>query len=720
LKVYLLALVLPQLAMAGPTYYVDCVNGDDTYSALQAQNLATPWKTIKKAMDTGGLTNITKKNAPLDGYTVVVQAGVCSESVESKRDGLPGNPVILRAASPGTVTIRPPAGLNGIFISHHHHMVDGFIVTGATIGLKMGPHDGGDGPTAGLVARNNRVTGNSNNGIQFTNAVDGVAEFNTVTQNGSNGISYSGDGATIHDNVVQSNSQFGIYIKDGVDHRLWNNVVSNNAKGDLKIQGATLPPPGGRTFYVGIANGDDTRTEVQAQNPATPWKTIRRGLQAANAGDIVAILPGLYSVTVESIRDGAAGAPITIKAVTPGDVTITPPSGSGVYIGHNYNIVDGLVLTGASTHGLQMGPYKANGDPPVTGVVARNNLVFGNGVIGIKFTNAIDSAAMHNVVRDNGKDGIWYSGSGATLFNNLVYGNGKTLTGEFGITLTSGDRHQVLNNTVYGNLNGGIRLGTSNSIPVFSTVLNNIVVKNAVGIREPAGSDYTGRATLDYNDVYNNTTNYALSAGSGTVKGSHSISLAPGFVDPANGDFGLGRKATGQLTDSPVIDKGSDKAEALGLGGRTAFTDKYPDTGQVDLGYHKTLLNLTEGTTTVSQATVTLSPSGEDLTVAATLQVGAGTDGVEPGTEYVEVGVGGFLFFLPPISFQGGGGQWSYAGSGGVSGTLAVSGNSVAVSLQASGLAAETTISTSTGISVRMGDDFGATAIPLRGVLQYP
>lgn len=716
----LLVLVHSPRAGAGPTYYVDGINGDDTYSATQAQNPATPWKTIKKAMDTGGLINITKKNQPLDGYTVIVQPGVYNESVESKRDGLPDNPVIIRAASVGSVTIKPPPGAPGFFISHHHHVVDGFVVTGTSIGLKMGPHDGGDGPTAGLVARNNKVYGNSNNGIQFTNAIDGVAEFNNVYQNGQNGISYSGNGGTIHDNIVQSNSQFGIYVRDGVDHQLWNNVVSNNAKGDLKILGSTLPPPGGRTFYVGT-NGDDSYNEVQAQKPATPWKTIKRGLQAANPGDTVAILPGLYEVNVGSLRDGTPDAPITVKAVTPGSVTIRPPSGSAVYIGHHYHIVEGLVITGASSSGLQLGPYKANGNPPVSGVMARNNVVYGNAVIGIKLTNAIDSTAAHNVIYNNGADGIWVSGSGVTIFNNLVYANGHSTTGKFGITLAGGEHHLIINNTVYGNINGGLRLGTSNSVPVFSTVLNNIVVNNAIGIKEPAGTDYVGHAILDYNNVYNNTSNYQLSKGSGTVKGANSLSDDPIFVDPANGDFHLGRRDTGQVADSPVIDKGSDTAEAVGLGGRTAFIDKYPDTGRVDLGYHETRLHLAEGTLTVNQATVALSEAGEDLTLSVNLRPSATSDGIEAGAEYVQVGFGGFQFFLPSANAHGGGPQWTYVGAGGVSGTVTSLGDgSVDIALQATGLAAEATLSTTTSISIHVGDDFAATAVPLRGILQYP
>lgn len=723
----LLVLGLFSTVIAGPTYYVDSTNGNDAYSDQQAQNPATPWKTIKRAVDTGGLINITKKGVPLDGYTVVVQPGVYLESVESKRDGLLNAPVVIKAAAPGSVTIQPPTGSPGFFISHDYHVIDGFVVSGAIIGLKLGPHDHGDGPVSGLVARNNVITDCRNNGIQFANALYGVAESNTVSQNGLNGIVYSGNSSQLHANTANGNRQFGIYVRDGIGHQVWENVASENATGNIKIQGTTVPPPGSapigqRTFYIDGANGDDARSELQAQKMTTAWKTIKRGLQLAVPGETVAVLPGLYSVNVESMRDGTADAPITLRAVTPGTVTITPPSGSGVYIGHNYNVVDGLVITGATASGFQLGPYKANANPPVTGVAVRNSAVYGN-LVGIKFTNAIDSDARHNEIYDNNRDGVWVSGRGVTLFNNLVYRNGQHRTGEFGITLYGGDRHQIINNTVYGNLNGGIRLGATTTIPVFSSVFNNIVANNALGIKEPGGSDYVGRATLNYNDVHGNTTaNYDLSNGSGTVKGANSFSLPPVFVDPANGDFRLGRRDTGQASDSPAIDKGSDTAEALGLSGRTAFTDKFPDTGQVDLGYHGTPLVLTQGLTTINQSTLTFDLSYQGVALTANLKPGEESDGIGVGSDFVQVTFGGFHFFVPAAGFQQVGSRWVYSGNGTVSAAILApqTDGSVTVTLQADGLALQTTLSTSTSIGVQIGDDFASTPITFRGMLQYP
>jgi parallel beta-helix repeat protein len=715
-------LLLPAVALAGPTYYVDGVSGDDLRTAAQASDPATPWKTIKKAVSAGGLIGMTNKGVVLDGYTVVVQPGLYLESVESKRDGLATAPVTIKAATPGTVTIRPPAGTNGFFVSHHYHVIDGFVVTGASVGIKLGPHDGGDGPVTGLVARNNQVSGNSNNGIQFANAQNGEAAFNTVFQNGATGINYSGNASAIHDNLAYNNAQFGIYVRDGINHQVWNNTAYGNPSGDIKIAGSQIAPPGGRTFYVGLT-GNDTNSDVQAQNPQTPWKTFSRALAGTNPGDTLLILPGLYTAKLESVRDGLADAPISIRAADPGTVTIQPPSGSAVYIGHHYHTIEGLVVTGAGT-ALQMGPYKQTSGA-VNGLVARHNEVTGNGA-GIKFTNAVTATAAHNVVWNNAKDGIAYTwasqtscpaGSGATIFNNLVYANGGNLSGEYGITVGCGDGNKVINNTVYANQNGGIRLGVAGDVPVTGTVVNNIVVGSPIGIKEPAGSNYTGQVTLDFNDVYGNGQNYAL--GPATKVGPSAISTAPGFVDAAGGDFRLGRVATGQPVDSPCIDKGSDTADGVGLGSLTAFADKYPDAGRVDLGYHGTLLYPSQGTMAIHQAVLTLDPSGAGLVFSANLKPGAGSDGINPGNDFAQVTFGELTLSLWTAGTAQQGSQWIFTGNG-VNGVLdKLPDGSVDVAVRATGLSLAT-LKFPTAIGVRVGDDYASASGLLVGTLQVP
>jgi hypothetical protein len=237
-------------------------------------------------------------------------------------------------------------------------------------------------------------------------------------------------------------------------------------------------------------------------------------------------------------------------------------------------------------------------------------------------------------------------------------------------------------------------------------VLNNIVAQNPVGIKEPAGSAYKGRAVLNYNNVHGNSSgNYQLSAGSGSVPGPQSISLPPAFVDPANADFHLSRRVAGQSTDSPLIDRGSDTAENLGLGGRTAFTDKYPDVDVVDLGYHGTLLHPAQGTLDVSETTLTFDAGGDSFTISWNLRLGVDSDGSEPTVEFAEVKLGNARLIL------------SVGDSRAVINKL--SDGSIEFTVNGHldfGLIELPTLR----ISFQVGDDFGAAVVTMRGTLQFP
>jgi len=52
------------------------------------------------------------------------------------------------------------------------------------------------------------------------------------------------------------------------------------------------------------------------------------------------------------------------------------------------------------------------------------------------------------------------------------------------------------------------------------------------------------------------------------------------------GDYHLSQKAAGQAVNSPCVDAGSDTAVNLGMDQFTTRTDKVPDEGIVDMGYH--------------------------------------------------------------------------------------------------------------------------------------
>ena len=91
--------------------------------------------------------------------------------------------------------------------------------------------------------------------------------------------------------------------------------------------------------YFGAPGGVGTGTA------SFPFGRIQDALNAARAGDVVTVAPGTYAETVSSVRNGAAGAPITLRAAEPRTALVTR-AGRILNVGHSYLVVDGLVLDG--------------------------------------------------------------------------------------------------------------------------------------------------------------------------------------------------------------------------------------------------------------------------------------------------------------------------------------------------------------------------------------
>ena len=59
----------------------------------------------------------------------------------------------------------------------------------------------------------------------------------------------------------------------------------------VKVTPALAQPD---TYYVNASTGNDARNTTEAQNPATPWKTITHALTQVFAGDEIEVAAGLY------------------------------------------------------------------------------------------------------------------------------------------------------------------------------------------------------------------------------------------------------------------------------------------------------------------------------------------------------------------------------------------------------------------------------------------
>ena len=119
------------------------------------------------------------------------------------------------------------------------------------------------------------------------------------------------------------------------------------------------------SYYFSSADGDDSRTSLQAQNPATPWKSLARLLKHSNSlepSDNVLFKRGDIFVGTLSTRSGRAGAPINYGAYGIG----TDPVISGFILLNSWTSAGGNI-------------YYAALDLPRLQIVALDGVVQGMG-----------------------------------------------------------------------------------------------------------------------------------------------------------------------------------------------------------------------------------------------------------------------------------------------------------------------------------------------------
>ena len=101
-----------------------------------------------------------------------------------------------------------------------------------------------------------------------------------------------------------------------------------------------VSPLSAATFHISPGGSDDA-----AGSAAAPWRSIQKGLAAAQPGDVVALAPGRYLQDVRSVRAGNPGQPIVMRG--PREAVV---SGAGaprmVEINHDHIELRGFTLDG--------------------------------------------------------------------------------------------------------------------------------------------------------------------------------------------------------------------------------------------------------------------------------------------------------------------------------------------------------------------------------------
>lgn len=263
------------------------------------------------------------------------------------------------------------------------------------------------------------------------------------------------------------------------DDYLSDTIVRN----DLIV--ANSPVPQGNHYWV-ATDGSDASGDGSYEYP---YATIMAAMNTVQSGDTITIKNGVYSGSGNVDINFLGKAVVLQSASGPDSCIIDATDFPGVTF--NQNEGNGSILRGIQIRKAWNGVYVEGANPIIEDCIFDS---CGYGIYStVNWSTNTPSAPIirYNLIKNSEYDGIQAYEAGAPF---------------------------IINNTVANNTEYGIRTGF-----VDATVKNNIVVSNGYGISQDIPDQ--GSVILVYNNVWNNTTDYAnLTAGEG------SLSTDPLFV----------------------------------------------------------------------------------------------------------------------------------------------------------------------------------------------
>lgn len=314
------------------------------------------------------------------------------------------------------------------------------------------------------------------------------------------------------------------------------------------------PPP--NPLYVSPVGRDTNSGDLDA-----PLRSIKKAAQISLDGYVIYVAPGVYAEEVTADRTGTPAQGISLIADTDGTATESAPgevvidvsslsNAAGISLSHTADVViDGFTIHGAGDGGIVL---KSNSDR----VSIRNCIIDHNPGDGIRIQ---DSASV-------------------TLFDNLVFRNGRTGIVIAGQRSGSADA-RLVNNTVAFNSLRGITIGTTSAASPRAFLRNNILFQNGDAGDLQLRVITDPRSDVGFDGDFNllSPPNYDPLS----LRGDHDIADSPQFVDANGDDYHL-------KPISPAIDAGDSSlatAELAALRARTT-TGATLDVGEVDIGFH--------------------------------------------------------------------------------------------------------------------------------------
>jgi len=335
------------------------------------------------------------------------------------------------------------------------------------------------------------------------------------------------------------------------------------------------------------------------------YPTIQAAIDAAHIRDTIIVGPGTY---VENIDFKGKG--ITVKSSDGAIATVIDGNKNGSVVtftsGEIYNsVLDGFSIIKGENQIGGGGIFCDSASPTIINNIISWNLSgpgnWQNGGGGIYCNNSAPTIN-NNIISMNDSfscpgGGIYCYTSSPIITNNTILWNHS---GNDGGGIWCRDSSPVItNNLITRNYNsytgGGIYCGNSSPTITNCTITENYTADWGGGI---SCSGY-GSPNITNCIFWNNTADFGLEIYYVTISptvtycnvkggwpGIGNFNADPLFVKGPTGFLYLSQISAGQLVDSPCIDAGSDLACNLDMDKYWTRTDKIPDSGTVDIGFH--------------------------------------------------------------------------------------------------------------------------------------
>ena len=308
----------------------------------------------------------------------------------------------------------------------------------------------------------------------------------TITNGGSwfnAGIRVDGDYATITDNNILGNGNYGIYLYYSSNNNISNNIVSGCTANGInlfysssnRISGNTIS----KNFYgicLSYSNNNEISGNTVSENDHTAVIVSSCDHNKITGNEISE--NGGYGIYFEYDEDNliqnniiSNNDGVGIYIVYPGNNKIVGNSISG-------NGGSGIYLVYSDNNNVSGNNIFGNGDKGIYLFELSGTYIYGNNISensddGIYIRKSINNSVCNNKISENAQNGIYlYSSSNNNVMeNNIIVGNGNK-----GIDLYYSNNNKIHGNAILDNSNDGICLYQHSDN---NTIENNIASGNS-------------------------------------------------------------------------------------------------------------------------------------------------------------------------------------------------------------------------------------------------